>query len=211
MAKKTKTVNEQRTLSHLIAYYETCNRCENKSPKTINWYTEILRQFESYLKSRHLPTAIESLDIKIIRDYLVYLLKRPKYETHPTRQPSGDMLSKSTIHGHVRTLRAFFSWLNREELYLNDISRNLKPPKVPVKLITTLSETEIKTIIDTFNKRNPIDMRNLAIFMLMIDTGLRIGEVINLKIEGIHQDEGILVVMGKGQKERMISVYQAYL
>jgi len=63
-------------LSEYIDYYEVYNRAEGKNPKTINWYSVNLRYFRSYLQSRHLPDSIDSIDIKLLREYVLYLLKR---------------------------------------------------------------------------------------------------------------------------------------
>jgi hypothetical protein len=55
------------SLPDLIAYYETCNRAEGKSPKTIKWYSDNLKRFHNYLKSRHLPDSLDRIDIRLLR------------------------------------------------------------------------------------------------------------------------------------------------
>jgi len=87
-----------------------------------------------------------------------------------------------------------------------NIGSNLKPPKIPQKIISTLSNDEIRAILDSFNQSNPTDFRNKTIFMVLVDSGLRIGELVNLKMAGIKQDGSILQVMGKGQKERIVPI-----
>ena len=67
-----------KSLSEYIDYYEICNRAEDKSPKTVVWYSANLRTFYSYLKSHHLPDTLEKIDIKILRQYVLYLLKKNK-------------------------------------------------------------------------------------------------------------------------------------
>ena len=66
-------------------------------------------------------------------------------------------------------------------------------------MVSTLSDEEIGAILNTFSN-SPSDARNQTLFMLLIDTGLRIGELINLKMDDVHLDEGYLKVMGKGKK-----------
>jgi integrase/recombinase XerC/integrase/recombinase XerD len=204
----TNIISPQKTynLLELIDYYETCNRAEGKSPKTISWYSANLKCFHRYLVSQHLSSAIDSIDIKLLRDYVLFLLKRYKFENHPYTPIQTDLLSAATVHGHVRTLRAFFSWLAREELIETNVARNLKPPKVTRKVVTTLSDEEILSILRTFNPANPSGARNRTIFMLLLDTGLRIGELVNLKMEDVHMNEGFLKVLGKGKKERMVPI-----
>ncbi|GAI81612.1 unnamed protein product, partial [marine sediment metagenome] len=108
-------------------------------------------------------------------------------------------------HGHVRTLRAFFNWLVVEGLAQNNPAKDLKPPKVTRKVVSTLSDDEIGTILNVFST-SPSDARNQTLFMILLDTGLRIGELVNLKMDDVHMDEGYLKVMGKGRKERIVPV-----
>jgi len=193
-------------LSECIDYYEVCNRAEGKSPKTISWYSANLRCFRNYLKSRHLPDIIDNIDIKLLREYILYLLKQTKYINHPFTPAQTELLSASTVHGHVRTLRAFFSWLVTEGLIEYNVTKDLKPPKVPRKVVSTLSDEEIKAILNTFSTTSPSEARNRTIFMILLDTGLRIGELVNLKLGDTHMDEGLMKVMGKGKKERIVPI-----
>ena len=82
---KTQIAAEQKAknLSEFIDYYEICNRAEDKSPKTVAWYSANLRSFHNYLKSRHLPDTLDNIDIKVLRQYVLYLLKKNKYNGHP--------------------------------------------------------------------------------------------------------------------------------
>jgi site-specific recombinase XerD len=195
---------ERYDLSALIKYYELSNRAEGKSPKTIAWYTSNLDRFYRYLKERHLSNSIGELNIIILREYVLYLIKQRKYENHPYTPVENELLSPASVHGHVRTLRAFFSWLFREGIIDNNIAKDLKPPKVTRKVVSTLSDQEISNILRCFNSSDGSQSRNQTIFMLLLDTGLRIGELINLKAEDVHMDEGFLKVIGKGKKERIV-------
>lgn len=206
MSKNTVKQEKRYKLSDLINYYELRNRAEGKSPKTISWYTANLRRFHTYLKSRHLSDSIDNIDTKLLREYILYLIKRNRYDGHPYTPVKTEPLSTSTIHGHIRTLRAFFSWLVREDLVENNVAKDLKPPKLVKKVVSTLSDEEIIAIINTLKPNNHSEARNQTIFMLLLDTGLRIGELINLKMEDVHMNEGFLKVMGKGMKERIVPI-----
>lgn len=140
----------------------------------------------------------------ILRKYILYLLKKNKFKNHPYPPVSKEMLSISTVHGHVRTLRAFFSWLVREGLAEANIAKDLKPPKLAKKVVSTLSDEEILTILNKLNLHNHSQARNQTILIFLLDTGLRMGEPINLKVEDIHMNEGFLKVIVKGRKERIV-------
>ena len=103
-------------------------------------------------------------------------------------------------------MRAFFSWLAREGLTEVDVSRSLKLPKVTRKVISTLSDEEISSILNTLSQKNPGDVRNQTIFMILVDSGLRIKELVDLKMGDVNLDQGLLKVMGKGQKERVVPI-----
>jgi len=204
----TNTVKQEKAynLSDLINYYELCNRAEGRSLKTITWYTSNLARFHSYLKSRHLPDSIEHANTKLLREYVLYLLKRHRFENHPYTSAKPEPLSASTIHGHVRTLRAFFSWLVREGFVESNVAKELKPPKIVRKVVSTLSDEEIVSILRAFNPSGNSEVRNQTIFMVLIDTGLRIGELVSLKMDDVNMNEGLLKVMGKGKKERIVPI-----
>ena len=205
MTTHVNTPEKAHKLSELIEYYEVCNRAEGKSPKTISWYSANLKSFRNYVKSRHLPDSLDAIDTKLLREYVLYLMKRTRYNGHPYTPAKTELLSSATIHGHVRTLRAFFNWLVVEGLAQNSPAKDLKPPKVTRKVVSTLSDEEIGAILNTFSI-SPSDARNRSLFMLLIDTGLRISELVNLKMDDVHMDEGYLKVMGKGKKERIVPI-----
>jgi len=69
---------EAKSLLEFIDYYEICNKAEDKSPKTVSWYSANLKSFHNYLKSRHLPDTLDKIDIKVLRQYVLYLLKKNK-------------------------------------------------------------------------------------------------------------------------------------
>jgi len=127
---KTTTLKTQKTntkLYELIDYYEVCNRCESKSQRTITWYTDDLNQFLNYLKSHKLSDYIDDIDIKVLREYVLYLMRRKKFRGKNGNDPG--TLAPLSVHGHVRTLKAFFNWLTNEELIDENPARQLKPPK----------------------------------------------------------------------------------
>jgi integrase/recombinase XerC/integrase/recombinase XerD len=206
MSKKQTNQEKVHKLSELITYYEVCNKAEGKTQRTINWYSDNLHQFRAYVLNKHHSENINSIDTKLIREYILYLMAKHRFETHPYNSPTNELLSSSTVHGHVRTLRAFSNWLLKEKLTNINFTAGIKPPKIVKKVISTLSEEEIAQVLSTFNPSSVSDMRNKVMFMLLLDTGLRIGELINLKLDDVNIEEGLMKVMGKGKKERMVPI-----
>ena len=155
-------------LENLIQGFRLSCQTEGKSPKTISWYSANLKSFRNYVKSRHLPDSLDTIDIKLLREYVLYLMKRNRFDGHPYTPAQTELLSSATIHGHVRTLRAFYNWLVREGLAQNNPAKDLKPPKVTRKVVSTLSDEEIGAILNAFGT-SPSDARNRTLFMLLLD------------------------------------------
>jgi len=83
MATYVNTQEKAHKLNELIEYYEVCNKAEGKSPKTMSWYSANLKSFRNYLKNRRLPDSLDNIDTKLLREYVLYLLKKTRYENHP--------------------------------------------------------------------------------------------------------------------------------
>jgi integrase/recombinase XerC/integrase/recombinase XerD len=201
MKTKAVTNTSSKTLLELIAYFELCNNSENKSPKTVSWYTGILSLFYNYVKERHPSLIMGDIDIQLLREYVLYLQQRPKTRAG---QKIGGRLSPVTVGCHVRALRAFFNWLYRENLSPTNLAANFKVPKAPSSLIMVLSDDEIKRILAVLDPAIGEGYRDSVIFMILLDTGLRLSELAGLKLEDINMEQGLLKVMGKGAKERIV-------
>lgn len=206
MSKKQTNQEKAHKLAELITYYEVCNKAEGKTQRTISWYSANLHQFRAYVLNRHHSENVNSIDTKLLREYILHLMSKHRFENHPYNTPTNEPLSSSTIHGHIRTLRAFSHWLLKEKLSDTNFTAGIKPPKIVKKVISTLSDEEISQILNTFNPSSHSEMRNKVMFMLLLDTGLRIGELIGLKMDDIHISDGLMKVMGKGKKERMVPI-----
>ena len=142
--------------------------------------------------------------VELAREYIAYLQSAPKYEGDPYRCVEGVHMSAANVQNHVRVLRAFSSWLQRE-MYTNENTlRRIKVPKAPKKLVNTLNDEEIKRLFDTLDINTTVGCRNAAMLLLFLDTGLRCSELLKLTPGDVHLDEQWLKVMGKGQKERIV-------
>jgi len=88
----------------------------------------------------------------------------------------------------------------------SNVAKELKPPKIVRKVVSTLSDEEIVSVLRTFSPSSNSEVRNQTIFMVLLDTGLRIGELVSLKMNDVDMNKGLLKVMGKGKKERIVPV-----
>lgn len=188
-------------LGTLISGFIICCQTEGKSPKTIEWYYAFLRRFRYFLDSKQLPTIINQVDKGHIRQFIVYLQTEAKV---PRTDRS---LSPATVQGYVRTLKAFFSWLTREGYLDSNVMDGIPVPKAPSKVVNTFSAEQVSRLIEMCHQSDGCEYRNLAIILLFLDSGLRVSELIGIRIEDLDLTEGCVVIRrAKGSKERVVPV-----
>ena len=194
------------TIDDLISRFELSNRAEGKSPKTTVWYTEMLMPFSNYARTHLTSCDITGLTVDNVREYILHLRSRHKFEGHPYTPEQDQPLSPRTVQCHVRALKAFATWLYVEGYTSENILKNLKLPKAPVTLIEPLTPDEIEIIINSINKNSATGTRNHAILVTLLDTGLRASEVASISLANLNLNDGYIKVMGKGAKERMVPI-----
>ena len=106
----------------------------------------------------------------------------------------------------VSGIKAFYRFLSYEELIEKDPSELLETPKLGRKLPDTLDIVEIKSLLEGIDMSTPKGTRNRAILETLYSSGLRVSELIELKISNLFPDVGFLKIIGKGNKERLVPV-----
>ena len=195
---------ENTHLQRLILQFEAFNLSEGKTVKTVKWYNTSLNLFLDYLHNQKIDPVLANVDTELVRQYILYLQKRNRYDGHHYAPEQQELLSPSSIQCYIRAIKAFSGWLQREGYTPENKLERLKPPRTPKKLIDPLTETEIAVIISSIDAQTSWGARNSAIVLLMLDTGLRLSELINLDMKDLRLEESYLKVMGKGQKERIV-------
>ena len=194
-------------LTRLTEHYTIDLRSQNKSDKTVKWYIANLRSFEIWLKRHRRLGQLSDLDINTVRLYVLYLQdEHPKYQGHPYTPSRGDRLSDYSVQGHVRTLRAFSSWLQREGYLEENVLSRMRVPKAMKEEIKPLTPDEISNILSCFSANTAIGCRSYAIVYLMLDAGLRVSEVTSLEMKNVDLEQGQLLVTGKGNKQRQVPI-----
>ena len=192
-------------LATLFNQYELHNRSEGKSPRTVEGYAQVLELFHDWLVSEGKSTFLDDVGEDEVREFTLYL---------QGRKGLWGLASSHTVNNRVRALRSFFSWLHRKGYTEDNKLKNVRPPKVQDKVIDILTDNEIASIFAATNTGALNGARSTAIFSLMLDTGLRLSEVVTLKVRDVHLEERYVKVLGKGNKERIVafgSACQRYL
>ncbi|MFC1912688.1 tyrosine-type recombinase/integrase [Chloroflexota bacterium] len=194
------------TINKLITRFEMSNVVDGKSDRTITWYGDILKLFSRYIKETKHTNRIEEFNIENARRYVLYLRSRNRFEGHPYMPQQHSPLSPQTIRGHIRGLKAFSSWLYREQYTEENKLQYLKIPKAPTKLIEPLTDKEINIIASSINQELPTGSRNHAIFVTALDNGLRASELADISIDQLDLKKGFCKITGKGDKERIAPI-----
>jgi len=194
------------TLTELTNHYELSNYADGKSPKTIRWYSDILKSYIKYRKENGYPYDLSSFNIDSVREYILYLRHKPKFAGHPFTPEQSEAVSTQTVRGHVRGLKAFSTWLSRNGHSRQNRLQFLKLPKAPARLIEVLTPEEIEKIISTIDRHSPTGSRNHAIFVTALDSGLRAAEMTSIRLGQVNMKGGFIKVIGKGNKERIVPI-----
>ena len=184
-------------MTHPYAFYqqEFLNWLQNEkgsSAHTIRAYQEDLAQFGEYLKAQRIP--LEQLEYHDLRYYMASLQQKQQ-------------LKKTTLSRKTSTLKSFCKFLHREGMLELNPADLLSTPKKVKRLPTVINEVDMTAFLDDFLAgEEPLQLRNKAIFELLYSSGLRVSELVQLDVENVQKQKGMLRILGKGSKERIVPV-----
>jgi len=165
-----------------IHEYLIAARQEGKSTMTVRQYGWNLQRMASWLAG-HQVDRPDEVSRALLREWGAQLY---------------DCWSPATIKQAVSAAKAFFGWCHDEGLVAEDVSKALKLPHVRQQAQRTLSIEEIQSLMNVCNTSALKGVRDLAIVSLLVDSGLRAGELCRLKAADVDLEAGLLVVLGKG-------------
>ena len=139
---------------------------------------------------------LEDLGEEEARQFVLYV---------QTRKGNRGFVYSNTVNNRVRALRAFFGWLHRQGYTKEHRLQMMRPPKFTKKLIDILTADDIDRVLNSMNPNTVLGARNTAMVTLMLDTGLRLSEVVKAEPANVHLEDRYLKVLGKGNKERVVA------
>ena len=152
-------------------------------------YERDLNKYLHFLKTNQV-TSFQEIDRYIIMEYLQLL--------------HNEKNSSATIIRMISTLRGFHQFLRQERKTDHNPMQHIDSPKKAQHLPNTLSVEEVTKLIETPDTTKVLGIRNRTILEVMYATGLRVSELVGLKIGDLHLSIGLLQTVGKGDKERII-------
>lgn len=177
----------------------------------MNW-EEIISEYQSHLKlEKNLSdNSIEAYlrDIKKLIDFFdqsPLKIQQNQIEEFIYQFAKLDYAPRTQAR-LISSLKSFFNYLQWEELRDDNPSELIETPKMGMKLPNVLSETEIDTIIAQIDLSEAEGERNRAIIETLYGCGLRVSELIELKLSHLFFDENYILVIGKGNKQRLVPI-----
>ena len=161
------------------------------SENTINSYGIDLKLFLEYLRENEIP-SFKQVNKEVIVNYM--------------QSEKNNNKANSSILRSVSSLRKFFQYLAQEKIIEKDPMLLIDTPKKKQHLPQVLTKEEVEKLLHSPNTGQVLGLRDRAMLELMYATGLRISEIINLKLEDLHLTMGTLQTLGKGHKERIVPV-----
>lgn len=194
--------NRQKLSELTLKYLKYLSLVKSHSPHTSKSYAIDLSQYlkvigiekitqEGVIWQKGLPSTMKNLDIKWSEDVLI------TWSLQAMNQ--WQLLSPASRNRKVATLKGFFKWLFQEGHCQSDLSQRLRGPKVPLKLPRFISVDEALQVI-----RHAQSPRDLLLILLLYGAGLRVSEACTLKWKNYRETSRSLVIVGKGQKERVV-------
>ena len=178
--------------NHAISDFKDYLKIERGlSENSISAYENDLNKLKSFLKSNSGKLSPLNVDSNHIKEFIYHISKEVKANSQ-SRMISG--------------IRSFFNYLLFEKLIKTNPISNIESPKLQRKLPSTLSVAEINLMINNIDKTKKESVRNVAIIETLYGCGLRVSELIDLKISDLYFDEDFIKVTGKGNKQRLVPI-----
>jgi site-specific recombinase XerD len=201
------------SLKSLVKGYLLTHQTEGSSPNTVEYYQGILNRFLWYAEKEGWADDARLLNEWHIREFLGYVgtaANRWAKEGNGSESSSRHASSR-TIHHYYGALRAFFNWTVKEGFLTASPVDRVRVAKAKSKVIQPYSSEQIKKMLavcdyDYQHNAKFLGSRNKAIVLILLDSGLRLSEITNIKLQDIDMESGWVKVIGKGAKERVVRI-----
>ncbi len=159
------------------------------SRNTLESYRRDLNKFAAWLEQQRNVPILETTHADI-QGFLAHLF---------------DQKAKSTSTGRaISSLKRLFRYLLRQNKIATDPTLQIAPPKLPRSLPKSLTEQDVELLLEAADVQTPLGLRDRTMLEVLYATGLRVSELVTLSVAQVSLDMGVVRVMGKGSKERLV-------
>ena len=182
--------------SNLRSFFDYLFIEKGLSKNTIKAYEVDIEKFIQWLKQNNKSNYLNAKEVQINK-YISYLFK-----TH---------LKSSSINRKISSIKAFYLFLMKKNILKVSPIAEIVTPKQEKYLPTSMSESEVEKLLKSPDTKLKIEKRDKAMIEMLYATGMRISELVNLKITNLDIQRCVVKVLGKGSKERLIPFGEAAL
>ena len=156
---------------------------------TVDNYDKDITEFKEYLVMNNI-NSFKKVDYSLVRKYLVFLYEK-KYKN-------------TTICRHISSLRSFYKYLLGNKLINENPMELISLPKKQQRLPNFLYYNDLEKLLETPDQATSIGLRDKLIFEILYSTGVRVSELVNIKVKDIDFENKSIRIFGKGKKERIV-------
>ena len=167
------------------------------SRNTLDSYRRDLNKFADWLEAKRGAALLQTTHADI-QGYLGHLLLKQKAKASSTGR-------------NISSLKRLFRYLLRLNKLTVDPTLQIDTPKLPRNLPKTLSEADVELLLNAPDTQTPLGLRDRTMLEVLYATGLRVSELVTLRVTQVSMDMGVVRVMGKGSKERLVPLGEVAL
>lgn len=175
-------------MKYIDKYLEYLKVVKKYSDLTIKSYYDDLIEYNEFLGDSF--TNILDINYDTVKLYLKYLYEKK--------------INKNSISRKLSSIRGLYNYLVREEIISTNYFNKVSNPKKELYLPKFLKDSELDKIFEVCKEDTPINQRNTLIIELLYASGIRVSELVNIKLSDIDRSEKSIKILGKGSKERMV-------
>ncbi len=206
------------SIDYCIGEYMVYCHSRQLRTKTMDSYEQALRLFERWCREQMDIDDVLSITENVIRRYINDLQERGKYTFYSDDKAKGTNfperrrdfrhpISPCTINNYIRNLRAFFNWLDRDYVLKKNPMRKIRQLKVNRKAKEYIKDEDFKRLVSALDKSYFSEHRDFVMIILMMDSGMRLGECSCLLLDDIdlcHRQIMLRAEITKGRKDRVV-------
>lgn len=178
-------------LSELWQQFYLHLKAKRRSAATLRFYAATETSLLRFKQVYPFPEEAPALKVTHLRAFLLYLEEQG--------------LAPGGIHAHARALRSLFNWAYQEELLDTNPVKRLEMPTVSKRRLPTVTTAQVRMLLEA-SKQLDQPTRDAAVLLVLFDTGVRAHELVGLQLDDIRFEQGLLRVVGKGDKERFVPI-----
>ena len=180
-------------IDDVIATYLTACEVEGKTAHTVKSYRASLADFRRVGQKVGLPAAADGYTVAHVYTFLQDLRAR---RARPAYQ-----------HRRHREVKAFFSWCRRTGYVEENIFARVPLVKLEQQIIEPFSQADVQRLLDSQDRATYLGCRNYALFLFLLDTGVRVSECVAVDLADVDWEQGrVRVLHGKGKKQRWVAI-----